>query len=161
MSFGRDGYTLGPDEGDSHWFFNTLTTVKAGGDDTHGAFTLMQYVIPPSFGPPPHIHHVEDEAFYVLDGEFVVTCGDQTWTVTPGSFVLLPRGIVHSFQTWETSPVKLLQMTSPAQFEHYAAEMGEPAAAMTLPEPAPPDIDKVLAIGKKYNIDFVLGPPPE
>ncbi|MDP9074049.1 MAG: cupin domain-containing protein [Actinomycetota bacterium] len=159
MSFGPDGYMLGNDEGDSIWFFNTLTTVKAGGEDTHGAFTLMQYLLPPGFGPPPHIHHREDEAFYVLEGEFDVTCGKHSWRATPGSFILLPRGITHSFQTWETSAVKLLQVTSPAQFEHYAAEMGEAATSMTLPEPAAPDMAKVLAIGEKYEIEFVPGPP--
>ena len=96
----------------------------------------------------------------MLEGEFDVTCGEQSWRATPGTFIMLPRGIVHSFQTWETSAVKLLQLTSPAQFEHYAAEMGEPATSMTLPEPAAPDIAKVLAIGEKYEIEFVLGPPP-
>ncbi len=160
MSFGHDGYMLGPDEGDSLWFFNTLTTVKAGGEDTHGAFTLMQYLLPPDFGPPPHIHKREDECFYVLDGEFDVTCGERTWTAAPGSLVLLPRGIPHTFHTWPTSPVKLLQVTSPAQFEHYAAEMGEPATSMTLPKPSAPDMDKVLSVGAKYEIEFVLGPPP-
>jgi len=121
----------------------------------------MQFLIPPGFGPPPHVHHREDEGFYVLEGEFDVTCGDQTWKATPGSFVMLPRGIPHSFQTWDTGPVKLLQVTSPAQFEHYAAEMGEPARAMTLPEPAPPDIPKVLEVGNRYEIEFLLGLPPQ
>ena len=58
MSFGPEGYKLGTDEGDSMWFFNTLTTVKAGSDDTHGAFTLMRIppparIRPPAAYPPP------------------------------------------------------------------------------------------------------------
>jgi quercetin dioxygenase-like cupin family protein len=57
----------------------------------------MGIMCPAGFGPPPHLHHREDEAFYVLEGQMTVTCGEQTWTATPGSFVLLPRGIPHAF----------------------------------------------------------------
>ena len=72
MSLQAEGYVLEAADGDSYWFFNTLTTVKAAGKDTHEAFTLMEFTLPPSFGPPPHIHRREDEGFYVLEGELNV-----------------------------------------------------------------------------------------
>ena len=159
MSVASSGYLLASGQGDSYWFFNALATLKAGGADSAGAFTLMEFTIPPNFGPPPHIHHHEDEGFYLLEGESTVTCGDNTWTAGPGSFVMLPKGIPHSFMTWAAGPVRLLQITSPAQFEQYAAEMGEPAQQTTLPEPRPIDPQRVMEIGSKYGIEFL--PPPD
>lgn len=90
MSLEEQGYALGAGGGESYWFFNALTTLKAGGRDTHDAFTLMEFVIPPSFGPPPHIHHREDEGFYLLEGEFTVTCGDTTWPPDPALLSCCP-----------------------------------------------------------------------
>ena len=58
------GYHLGSGEGKAWWFLDTLMTVKAGGDDTHDSFTLIEFGAPIGFGPPLHIHHREDEAFY-------------------------------------------------------------------------------------------------
>ncbi|MGH4012968.1 MAG: quercetin 2,3-dioxygenase, partial [Pseudonocardiaceae bacterium] len=133
MSFGVEGYALG--EGEGIWFLNGLLTVKAGGQDTQDAFTLIECELMAGFGPPPHIHHNEEEGFYVLSGVVAVTCGERSWTATPGTFALLPRGIPHSFRVSEAGPAKLLQITSPAQFERFAAEMGEPARTMTIPEP--------------------------
>jgi mannose-6-phosphate isomerase-like protein (cupin superfamily) len=159
MTFDQAGYVLSAGEGQGIWFLGTLMTVKAGGDQTRGAFTLIEQLAPPGFAPPPHIHHAEEEAFCVLEGELTVTCGDRTWTAAPGAFVLLPRGIPHSFAVSDAGPAKLLQITSPAQFERFAAEVGEPAQERTLPSPAQPDVPKLLRLAAKYNIE-VAGPPP-
>ena len=138
MTFGATGYALGKDEGDAIWFFNGLFVVKAAAAETKNAFTLIEVQLPPGGGAPPHIHHGEEEGFYILEGELTVNCGDQSWTATPGTFAFLPRGIPHSFLVSESGPAKLLQLSSPSQFERFAAEMGEPATAMTLPEPTEP-----------------------
>lgn len=63
------GYHLGPGEGKAVWFLDTIMTVKAGGDDTHDAFTLIEFAAPSGFGPPLHIHHREDEGFYRLKAQ--------------------------------------------------------------------------------------------
>lgn len=154
MSFDEDGYRLGPGEGEGIWFLGTLMTIKAGGDQTHGAFTRLECLAPAGFAPPLHIHQAEEEAFYVLEGELTVTCGDRTWTAAPGAFVLLPRGIPHSFAVSDAGPAKLLQITSPAQFERFAAEVGEPAQERTLPPPAQPDVAKLLRLAGEYNIEI-------
>ena len=161
MSLASTGFLLGPGQGESYWFFNSLATLKAGGAHTSGAFTLMELTIPPNFGPPPHIHHREDEGFYLLDGELTVTCGDNTWRAGPGSFLMLPQGVPHSFLTWEAGPVRMLQITSPAQFEQYAEEMGERAAQAVLPEPGAIDPEQVMRIGAKYGIEFLRPPTDE
>ncbi len=160
MSFDTGGYRLGPGEGEGIWFLGTLMTIKAGGDQTRGAFTLLEQLAPAGFAPPPHIHRVEDEAFYVLEGELTVTCGDRTWSAAPGTFVLLPRDIPHTFAVSEAAPARLLQITSPAQFERFAAEVGEPARGRTLPPPAEPDMPKMLRLAAKFHVE-PAGPPPE
>ena len=160
MSFGTGGYRLGPGEGEGIWFLGTLMTIKAGGDQTRGAFTLLEQLAPAGFAPPPHIHRAEDEAFYVLEGELTVTCGNRTWSAAPGTFVLLPRDIPHTFAVSEAAPARLLQITSPAQFERFAAEVGEPARERTLPPPAEPDVPKMLRLAAKYHVE-PAGSPPE
>lgn len=157
---GHEQYFLAEGEGDAYWFLGTLMTVKAGGEATNQGFTLIEQILPPGFAPPPHIHHVEEEAFYLLEGEMTVTCGERTWKVTPGAFVLLPHGIPHGFKVEGTAQVKMLQITTPAGFEHFAAEMGEKTRVLTLPPPGAPDIPKLLSIAPKYNFEIV-GPPPE
>ncbi len=158
MSYGPEGYALAQGEGQGIWFFNGLLTIKAGGDDTRNAFALIECELPAGDGPPPHIHHNEEEGFYVLQGELTISCGEQTWTAVPGSFALLPRGIPHSFRVSDSNPAKILVISSPAQFERFAAEMGEPAQTMTMPEPRAVDVEKLLAIAPSYGIEML--PPP-
>jgi mannose-6-phosphate isomerase-like protein (cupin superfamily) len=137
-----------------------LMTVKAGGDETGGAFTLIDCWCPAGFGPPTHRHEAEDEAFYVLDGGATVRCGDDEWQVGPGDFVMLPRGVPHDFHVGQAGPLHILQITSPAQFERFAAELGVPATSPTLPpHPFIPDPQTMAAVHERYHI-ALLGPPP-
>lgn len=78
MTFGATGYALGEDEGDAIWFFNGLFVVKAAAAETKNAFTLIEVKLPPGGGAPPHIHHGEEEGFYILEGELTVNCGEQS-----------------------------------------------------------------------------------
>jgi mannose-6-phosphate isomerase-like protein (cupin superfamily) len=155
---GQRGYVLGPGEGTSDlWFLDTRMTVKAGGTQTGGAVTLLEFAAPVGFGPPRHLHQVEDEGFYVLDGELVVECGDRRWTAGPGAFVFLPHGIPHVFVV-SKGPVRGLQITTPAGFEDFIAEVGRTAAGPGLPEPGEPDIPRLVAAGARHGNEIV-GPP--
>jgi mannose-6-phosphate isomerase-like protein (cupin superfamily) len=156
MQLRKDGYALAAGEGQNWWFFNSHASVKAGGDETRGAFTLVELMCPPSFGPPPHVHEREDEAFYVLEGRMTVTCGHQAWIAEPGTLVFLPRTVVHAFRTFDEAPVRMLQLTAPAQFEHFVADLGVPAPERRLPDPMPIDMDRVLAVADAHDIRFVL-----
>ena len=82
-----------------------------------------------------------------------MTCGDQTFTATPGSFVYQPRGIVHGFQVEGDQPARVLQITTPTGVESFFEEMGEPAKELTLPPPEPPNVEKMLALMAKYHIE--------
>jgi uncharacterized cupin superfamily protein len=97
MTFDANGYVLTEQDGEHVWFLDTRMTVKAGGAQTGGAFTFLEWMAPLGFGPPRHVHQTEDEACYILDGELVVDCGERRTTAGPGAFVFLPHGIPHSF----------------------------------------------------------------
>lgn len=154
MAHETQPYIFAENEGKAVWFLGTLQTFKATGDVTANAFTLVECLMPPGFTPGPHIHHEEDEAFYILDGEITVTAGGQTWTARPRSFVFLPRGIEHVFVVGESAPARILQITHPSGFEHFSAEMGEPAQAPVIPPPQQPDLQKLAQLAEKYKIEM-------
>ncbi len=155
------GYVLGPGEGKSTWFLETLMTVKAGDAETGGAFTLLEWTAPSGFSPPPHMHRVEDEAFYILEGTMLVRCGDQRWEAGSGAFVFLPHGIEHGFTVTSDVPLRGLQLTLPAGFERFIEEAGLPARDLTLPEPAAPNVPRLLAAAERCNIEIRVPTPTE
>src|SRR5439155_1647194 len=73
-------------------------TVKASWDETDGVFSLLEAEEPPGFGPPLHIHHDAAEAFYVLEGEYVMFLDDREVSCPAGSFVFIPAGMRHGFR---------------------------------------------------------------
>jgi quercetin dioxygenase-like cupin family protein len=83
----------------SVWATGDTCTFKVVGEDTGGALTLFVDFVPPQGGPPPHIHHREEEAFYLLEGELEFQAEeDRTLTVDAGSFLYIPKGTVHGFK---------------------------------------------------------------
>jgi quercetin dioxygenase-like cupin family protein len=163
MSQGNEPYVLSQGEGQAIWFLGTLVNIKAVGENTHNAFALLESVNPPGTEPPPHIHHHQDEALYILEGTMTIHCGDRTWKATAGSFVFLPRGIVHSFTVEGGTPAKVLILTSPSGpsgFEHFVQEMGEPAKEQVLPPAGAPDMEKLLSLPAKYHLE-IRGPASE
>lgn len=153
-------YALDRDAGEAVWFLGTKMILKATGAATGGAFGLIEQVLPPGFAPPPHIHHAEDEAFYLLEGEGEFFCGDQCWSAKPGTFLFFPRGIVHGFRIGGTMPARLLQLNSPAGVERMFIEAGEPITASTAETPPPPVIERVITKAEHYRIAFA-GTQPE
>ena len=71
---------LAAGEGRSIWVVGDRYTIKASGNDTGGAFAMIEAIVPHGNGPPPHIHSREDEAFYVLEGELQFHTHDRSFT---------------------------------------------------------------------------------
>lgn len=154
-----DAYVISHDEGEAVWFLGTLMTLKAKGATTHGAFGLIEQELPPGFATPRHIHHGEDEAFYILQGELTFQCGERTLVAGQGAFVFLPKDIAHGFQVTSGAPARLLQFNFPAGVEQFFVESGEPAAPDASSPSGPPDFGKVMALSAKYRLE-ILPPPP-
>jgi quercetin dioxygenase-like cupin family protein len=153
-------YALGKDEGPAVWFLNQLVIVKATAKQTNNGFGLVEMLAPVGPGSPYHVHHAEDETFYLLEGQLEVLSGERRLTGGPGTFVFLPRNIPHGFRVVGTSPARFLVLTTPGGFEGFFMEVGRPASTRTLPAPSAPDMEKLMALQAKYRLE-ILGPLPE
>ena len=140
------------------WFLGTRMEVKATAEDTGGLFGLIdQSYAPPGFAAPPHVHHAEDEAFYVLEGQITVHRGDEVFGAAAGAFVWLPRDIPHWFHVEGPTPARILQWTCPGGLERFFVEMGQPITDPTTPPAGPPDVAKLLDLAARYHVE-ILGP---
>ena len=135
------------------YFLGLPTIVRATGERTNGAFGLVEQVMPPGFASPYHTHRLEDEAFYVLEGELAFVCGGQWTTAGPGAFVFGPRDIPHGLKVVGSANARMLLLCTPGGFDEFVVEMSEPA-------PAPPDMAKLMALAAKYSVE-IHGPLPE
>jgi quercetin dioxygenase-like cupin family protein len=100
--------------------------VIAGGEDTTGrAFTLAEFSGSQSGAwTVPHLHRGFEESFYVLDGRFVFTLGDQERVATPGTYILVPRGTAHAIHADEGGG-RFLTLMVPGGIEDMFFELGE------------------------------------
>ena len=148
MSFFRANQpvVLGPGEGTHLDVLGDLITLLISGNQTNGAFTVLSETSPPDGGTPLHTHHNEDEALYVLQGEYEIQCGEQTVRAGAGAFVFAPRDIPHKLTNVSSGPSTVLGIVSPAGFEGFWEEVSQ--------LPPPPDIDQILAIAKKYRLEI-------
>jgi len=153
-------YVLKDGEGEAVWFLGSLVTMKATGAQTGGRLTAVEFVNPPGFAPPLHRHLVEDEAFYVLSGAVRFRCDGEEFAAGPGDFVLLPVGLPHTFIVGDAEPLRVLQITTPSGFEHFARQAGEPAGEHRLPVPGPIDPALLGHAAAQHGIEL-LGPPPQ
>jgi quercetin dioxygenase-like cupin family protein len=122
----RGPFLLEAGEGESVWSLGGRFTAKATAAVTEERFALVESVAFRSTEPPLHIHHREDEAWYILDGKMTFYVGDAVLEATAGCFAFAPRGIPHTF-TVDVEPTRVLVFASPAGFEHFAVELGEQA----------------------------------
>ena len=150
MTFHDRIFVLQPGEGKAVSVLGDRYTYKAVGEQTGGAYGLVETTVPAaSSGPPPHVHRGEDEAFYVLEGELTVLIGDRTLSASAGSFAFVPRGTVHTFSNQGASDARFLVIISPAGFERAFEERAEVAPSAD----QPPDMDRMMSIARKYNLD--------
>ncbi len=158
LSADRRGRAVPAGQGETIWFTNNLMTLKATAQSTGGAYGLVESLAPAGSGPPLHVHHREDEAFWILEGTLTVRCGDQTFTAGPGSYAFLPRDIPHTFVVEGDSPARILSICSPGGLEQYFVASGRPAESLGLPPPSPIDVGLLVRVGQDFGVE-ILGPP--
>ena len=112
------------DTGEAYWVMGTLFTYLVTGAESDGSYFTLIVDMGPEAGPPPHIHHLEDEQFYVLEGQLTYSVGDQIFEVRTGDFIHIPRGTVHSFKNG-SKPSRLFATFAPAGIEGFFREVGE------------------------------------
>jgi quercetin dioxygenase-like cupin family protein len=152
-----------PGEGEALWWFGSLATIKATGEQTDARYALVEILVPDGYESVLHVHHFEDEGFYILKGEMTFYVDDRTIKAHPGSFLFDPKDVPHAF-TVDSGPAKLLFIFTPAGLGNGIRGMREPARSLTVPpQPEePPDeaeMERLAAIGARYGVE-ILGPPP-
>jgi mannose-6-phosphate isomerase-like protein (cupin superfamily) len=154
----RKPFVLKQGEGKSVWSLGGRFTVKVAQADVGGRFSLVETLAFRSTEPPLHIHHKEDEAWFIVDGQMTFYVGDEVIHAGAGVFVFAPSGIAHTF-TVDVEPTRVLVFASPAGFERFALELGEPASTDTPPAGlAVPGPDVLGPVAQRYGIE-VVGPP--
>ncbi len=128
-------------------------SLKASGEETAGAFSLLEADEPPGFGPPMHIHHDAAEAFYVVSGEYRIFVGEDEYVCPAGSFIYIPAGAPHGFRVGAV-PSRKLNIYAPAAMVGYFDELADAIARDEM------DDETLGEIARRYGME-VIGPVPE
>ncbi len=118
--------------GQQRWFFGMLAEVKASSADTGGRYTFVEMTAPAGLQVPLHVHHTEDEGFYVVEGSITVQLGDELIEVGAGEHAYGPHGIPHRF-TVGPDGARMLWILAPGGFEDFIEEVSVPAETPTVP----------------------------
>ena len=135
-------------------------TILINGTDTAGRYALIDMLIPPAGGPPPHRHDFE-EMFHVIHGEIHATIRDHTSVARAGDTNNIPALAPHSFTNPTDSSGRLLCLVSPAGLEEYFAQFADPVASRTTPAPRLNEeqltqrMQKAVALAPKYRIEVL------
>jgi quercetin dioxygenase-like cupin family protein len=144
-------------EGEARWWLGALAVIKATAADTGGRMTIVEMTEPPGAEAPLHVHHREDEAFWILDGEVTLRVGDATIAATAGDLAFGPRDVPHGYTVGDAG-CRMLFICTPGGFEYLMREMSEPATTRAVPPPADaaPDLDWVAGVARKHGCDLLL-----
>ena len=138
-----------PDGGKTWNIFSLQIVGKIMSEQTDGAYSVVLSTTPPNGGPPLHVHDREDEVFYVLEGTYEFTYGQQKKVVGKGALVHLPRKLPHGFRNVGDTPGLLLNTITPGGFEQFFEEIDQ------LPKNQPLDRQKVQEIASTYGLKFL------
>lgn len=126
-------------------------TFKLRGAETNGTLAAFESIAAPGEGPPLHVHANEEEVWYALEGTFRFKLEGEVRPAPAGSFVFIPRGVVHTWQNIGDSPGRLLAIVTPAGFETFFERFGELPADAAVQE-------EFRALGSQVGM-HVVGPP--
>ncbi|MFC6883275.1 cupin domain-containing protein [Actinomadura yumaensis] len=126
-------------------------------EDTGGLYSFFEVTTSPGGGPPLHIHEGEDEAFYVVQGEYAIVLGDETYQAPAGRLVYGPRGVPHKFRNVSDGPSKLLVIATPGGVEGFFEGLSDIMAKGLPPDPA-----EMIELATRHDVHGLepVGPPP-
>lgn len=102
---------------------------KLWGEDTGGALAIVEHPFPVGALVAPHLHTREDEYSIVTEGEIGFRSGDREVVLGPGGYITKPRGELHAMWNAGAVPARMIEIISPAGFEHFFREVAELIAA--------------------------------
>src|SRR3954463_119367 len=117
---------LGPTEGKAGTLGMIGVRFMIPGEDTSERLALVEHPMPPrALAAPLHRHNREDEYSYVLEGRMGALLGEEVLEVGTGELVVKTRGQWHTFWNAGEEPARVLEIISPAGFEHYFEELAD------------------------------------
>ena len=143
-----------------YYFDVALGSILLSGEDTKGAYCLLDMRVAPGKGVPRHTHSREDEALFVLSGELEATVGNEIFTLRAGETLVAPRNIPHQLRNSGNVANHYLIMFSPSGFEEFLKATSVSAPANAVPPTKPPAIAvrNVFKLAADYGIQFDPGP---
>lgn len=151
-----DPVTATRDEGEARWWFGSLAVTKLAAAQTGGLMSVVEITEPPGAEAPLHVHHREDETFWVLEGGVTFEVGGMTFDAGPGDIAFGPRDVPHRYKVGDAG-CRMLFILTPGGFEGAIRDMSTPARSRTLP-PAfeePPDMEGLEAQIASYGCEMV------
>jgi quercetin dioxygenase-like cupin family protein len=123
-----------------------MAFLVTGKDTKHTS--MFDWTIPAHFSTGRHVHRVQEETFYMLEGECEWQIGNELVRATPGTFVFIPPDVPHNIANASNQPARVLMTVSPPGHEHYFEELARLASAGT-----PPDPTAVSSLRRRYDTD--------
>jgi quercetin dioxygenase-like cupin family protein len=140
-----------PGEGAEGFLGSIGVVFKLWGRDTGGAVSVVEHPFPVGALVPPHLHTREDEYSIVTEGEIGFRSGDREVVLGAGGYITKPRGELHTMWNAGTTPARMIEVISPAGFEHFFRELADMVAA------GPPEPGQMLELTARYGLE--LGRP--
>jgi quercetin dioxygenase-like cupin family protein len=149
-------FAVRTDEGEARWWFDNLAVIKASAVDTGGQMSIIEIIEPPGAEGPLHVHHREDEGFWILEGDATFEVGGTVIEAHAGDYVFGPRHIPHRYSVGSVG-CRMLFIMTPGGFEDLVTAMSVPAGSRTLPPPSDeePDWERVASIAKAHGAELL------
>jgi quercetin dioxygenase-like cupin family protein len=143
-------------EGEARWWFACLAEIKVTAEQSGGQLSIIEITEPPNAVGPLHVHHREDEGFWILEGDVTFEVGNTTIEAHAGDFAFGPRDIPHRYTVGDVG-CRMLFILTPGGFEDLVREMSIPARSRTLPPPSDeePEWEHVAAVAKAHGCELL------
>ena len=137
-----------------------LAIIHTTGEETDGRYAMVELFATKEGEAPWHVHHREDEAFYIIDGEMTVFVGDNAIKGKPGDLIFAPKDVPHMYTVDTPGHARILMMFSPAGFEDFVRATSVPATSLIPPPPETVNIDydHIMKLAQQFGAEFVEPP---
>ncbi len=153
----QEALAVASGQGEARWWFGMLAEIKASAASTGGGLTLVEVRCGPGYQAPLHVHHRDDEGFWVLDGRVTFHVGDASLEAGPGDYAYGPRDVPHRFDVGDEG-CRMLFILTPGGLDELIMATSEPAGSRMLPPPPDeaPDVDRLKAIVARYGCELLI-----
>lgn len=144
------------------WFLNSLVQIHVSCTEGSDGLSAIEHCVPCGDSPPLHCHRTEDELFHILEGEFRFQLAGTEQRAGPGTVLLAPKGITHTYRAESAAGGRFITVTRGGDFERFVRQMSRPASGKVLPPhagPPPPEAIAALTEAAAAHGIIIQGPP--